>query len=268
MTDLPASDPFDWPEFAPGTVWLVGTGPGDPGLLTLLAAHALRQADAIVYDALINESILRLARPEALREFAGKRGGRPSPQQEDITNRLIVLARQGLRVLRLKGGDPFVFGRGGEEALGLAAASVPFRVVPGITAGLGGLALADIPATTRETNRGVILLTGYSADSPLSSIDWAAIAATGLPLILYMGMTRLADTTAALIAAGASPALPAAVVMMASLPGQRVLVSDLAHVAEEAVAQGFGSPAIVAFGEMIRLRAAFRDHGLPALGEP
>ena len=170
--------------------------------------------------------------------------------------------------MRLKGGDPFVFGRGGEEALGLAAASVPFRVVPGITAGLGGLALADIPATTRETNRGVILLTGYSADSPLSSIDWAAIAATGLPLILSMGMTRLADTTAALIAAGASPALPAAVVMMASLPGQRVLVSDLAHVAEEAVAQGFGSPAIVAFGEMIRLRAAFRDHGLPALGEP
>ena len=138
------------PEFAPGSVWLVGAGPGDPGLLTALALYALDHADTVVYDALVEPRIVELARPGAARESAGKRGGRPSPSQPDISARLILLARDGQRVLRLKGGDPCVFGRGGEEALALAAAHIPFRLVPGITAGIGGLAYAGIPVTHRD----------------------------------------------------------------------------------------------------------------------
>ncbi len=127
------------PEFAAGSVWLVGAGPGDPGLLSLLALHALQRADAIVHDALVDPRIVRLARDGASVEYAGKRGGRPSPKQRDISARLVELAQEGKRVLRLKGGDPFVFGRGAEEALALVAAGVPFGFVPGITAGIGGI---------------------------------------------------------------------------------------------------------------------------------
>src|SRR6202043_4020088 len=143
------------PVFAPGTVWLAGAGPGDPGLLTLDALAGLAQADVVVHDALVDERVLALAGPQAQLEFAGKRGGKPSATQADISQRLVALARAGQRVLRLKGGDPFVFGRGGEEALGLAAADISFRIVPGVTAGLAGLAYANIPATTRDTNHGV-----------------------------------------------------------------------------------------------------------------
>src|SRR2546423_3871793 len=152
------------PDFAPGSVWLVGAGPGDPGLLSALALHALNGADTLVYDALVDPRILELARPGARLEAAGKRGGRPSPSQPDISARLIRLARDGKRVLRLKGGDPCVFGRRGEEALALAAAGVPFRIVPGITAGIGGLAYAGIPVTHRDTNSAVTFLTGHSSD--------------------------------------------------------------------------------------------------------
>lgn len=144
--------PLAFPEFKPGHVWLVGAGPGDPGLLSLLALHALRSADILVYDALVDPQILDLARPEAAREYAGKRGGKPSISQPDISQRLIDLARENLRVLRLKGGDPFLFGRGAEEACALVAAGIAFRVVPGITAGIGGLAYAGIPATARDAN--------------------------------------------------------------------------------------------------------------------
>ena len=135
------------PEFKPGSVWFVGAGPGDPGLLCVLALHALSHADVVVYDALVDRRVLRLAREGAALDYAGKRGGRPSPTQPDISARLVRLAQTGNRVLRLKGGDPCVFGRGGEEALALAAAGVPFRIVPGITAGIGGLAYAGIPVT-------------------------------------------------------------------------------------------------------------------------
>src|SRR5215472_7374656 len=132
------------PDFPRGHVWLVGAGPGDPGLLSALALHALDHADCVVYDALVDQRILALARPAALLDYAGKRGGRPSPNQPDISARLVHLAQAGHRVLRLKGGDPCVFGRGAEEALALVAAGVPFRIVPGITAGIGGLAYAGI----------------------------------------------------------------------------------------------------------------------------
>jgi uroporphyrin-III C-methyltransferase len=149
------------PPVEKGWVWLVGAGPGDPGLLTVLALAALQQADVVVYDALVDESILKLARPGATIEYAGKRGGRPSPRQRDISLRLIELARAGKRVVRLKGGDPFMFGRGGEEALALVEARIPFRVVPGVTSGTGGLAYAGIPATHRDVNHAVTFVTGW-----------------------------------------------------------------------------------------------------------
>lgn len=255
------SDPIapGWPRlprFPPGEVWLAGAGPGDPGLLTLHAVNALGQADVILYDALVHEAVLRLARPDVVLEFAGKRGGRPSPDQRDITERLIELAREGRRVLRLKGGDPYVFGRGGEEALGLVAAAVPFRVIPGVTSGLAALTYANIPATTRDTNHGVIMVTGQYAAGNERGLEWGALARTRLPIILYMGMSRLAEITGALIASGVAPALPVAIVHNATTPEQRVLVSTLDRVGEESAAQGFGSPAIIAIGEMVRLRAA------------
>src|SRR5215213_9952022 len=181
------------PEFLPGTVWLVGAGPGDPGLLTALALHALDRADHIVYDALVDPRILALARPEAVLDYAGKRGGRPSPLQADISTRLIALARGGHRVLRLKGGDPCVFGRGGEEALALARAGVPFRIVPGVTAGIGGLAYAGIPVTHRDIASAVTFVTGHDrAGAVPEAVDWDAIARGSPVIVLYMALPHLA----------------------------------------------------------------------------
>jgi uroporphyrin-III C-methyltransferase len=248
------------PTFNPGEVWLTGAGPGDPGLLTLHALNAITQADIILYDALVNDAVLKLARPGVTLESAGKRGGRPSPLQRDITERLIELARQGHRVLRLKGGDPFVFGRGGEEALGLATAGIAFRIIPGVTAGLGGLAYANIPATTRDTNHGVILITGQYAAG--NDPEWRAVAQAGLPIIIYMGMGHLGEIAAALVGAGLSPETPAAVVCEATTPSQRALVTTLQRVAADAASHGLGSPSIVAIGEMVRLRAALTPFAL------
>ena len=162
MTDslLPFLD--DLPRFDPGWVWLAGAGPGDKGLLTLHTLNALRQADVVVHDALLGDGIVDLARDGAVLEFAGKRGGKPSPKQADICLRLIEHAQAGKRVLRLKGGDPFVFGRGGEEALALVEAKIPFRVIPGISAGIGGLAYAGIPVTHRTANSAVTFVTGHA----------------------------------------------------------------------------------------------------------
>ena len=152
-----------FPVFEAGWVWLVGAGPGAPGLMSLLCYHAMQNCDVVVYDALVNPDILRWVRQGVILEYAGKRGGKPSPVQQDISLRLIELARAGKRVLRLKGGDPFMFGRGGEESQALAKAKIPFRIVPGITAGVGGLAYAGIPSTHRDTNHSVIFLTGHDA---------------------------------------------------------------------------------------------------------
>jgi len=242
------------PRFEPGHVWLVGAGPGDPALLTLAAVAALAAADVIVHDALVDPRILALARPEAAREFAGKRGGKPSAQQADITARLVDLARGGRRVLRLKGGDPFVFGRGGEEALALAAAGVPFRVVPGVTSGLAGLAGARIPATMRTVNQAVILATGHAGTGP-GGLDWAALAATGQPIVLYMATASLRPIAAALVAGGLSPDTPAAIVADATLPGERVLVATLSTLADAVAAAGIAPPAVVAIGGIVAVRA-------------
>jgi uroporphyrin-III C-methyltransferase len=243
------------PEFNAGSVWLVGAGPGDPGLLSALALHALAHADLVVYDALVDPRILRLARPGAAREDAGKRGGRPSPSQPDISARLIRLAQAGNRVLRLKGGDPCVFGRGGEEALALAAAGVPFRIVPGITAGIGGLAYAGIPVTHRETNSAVTFLTGHDSDGEVpGALDWTAIARGAPVLVLYMASRNLPNIVTRLLAGGRRPDEPVAIVSKATTATQSVLVSTLGEVATGA--SGIQTPSIIVIGEVVRLRAA------------
>ncbi|WP_298372038.1 uroporphyrinogen-III C-methyltransferase [Azospirillum sp.] len=237
--------------FAPGSVWLAGAGPGDPGLLTLLALQGLRQADVIVHDALVGERIMALASPTARLEFAGKRGGRPSAHQDDITSRLIELAREGHRVLRLKGGDPFVFGRGGEEAQALAEEGIPFRIVPGVTAGIAGLAYAGIPATHRSANQAVILATGHSLGG---GPDWRALAATGAPLILYMAWKALPEIAAELMAGGLPADTPVGVVTKATTPDQQTLVSSLGACVADLAASGLEPPAIIVVGEVVRLR--------------
>jgi len=235
-------------------VWLTGAGPGDPGLLTLHAVHALGQADAILYDALVDDRVLDLARPGTLCEFVGKRGGQPSPKQEQINERLVTLATSGKRVVRLKGGDPFVFGRGGEEAMALTRAGIPFRVIPGVTAGLAGLTAAGVPATTRDTNHALILATGHLAEDADHDANWAALARTGQPIVLYMAMRTLDRITASLIAGGLPADTPAIVVADATMPDQRVLESTLSRISAEASAAGFEPPAIVGIGSIVSLR--------------
>jgi uroporphyrin-III C-methyltransferase len=242
-------------DLLPGSVWLVGAGPGDPGLLSVLALHALAQADIVVYDALVDPRILALARPAAVLDHAGKRGGRPSPSQPDISARLIDYARAGHRVLRLKGGDPCVFARGGEEALALVGAGVPFRIVPGITAGIGGLAYAGIPLTHRDTNSAVTFVTGHSSDGAVpDGLDWNAIARGSPALVVYMAMRHLPSIVERLLAAGRPPDEPAAVISKATTEAQRVLVTRLAELASAAAAAGLETPAIVVIGRIVRLR--------------
>jgi uroporphyrin-III C-methyltransferase len=247
-----------YPVFAPGEVWLVGAGPGDPGLLTLDAMAGLLQADVVVHDALVDARVLALARSGARMQFAGKRGGRPSIAQEDISAQLIALAHSGLRVLRLKGGDPFVFGRGGEEILALAQAGVAFRVIPGVTAGLSGLASAGIPATMRGVNQAIILATGHGPDED-DTMDWSALARTGQPIVLYMGLRNLEKITGALMRGGLPGSTPAAVIASATLAGQQVLVSRLECIAAEALAANFAPPAIVVIGDIVHLRQQLLD---------
>ena len=251
MTDLP----FDFPDFHPGHVWLVGAGPADPGLLTLLALHALKSADVVVYDALVDRRILALARDGASLEHAGKRGGKPSPSQPDISRRLVELARNGLRVLRLKGGDPFVFGRGAEEAETLVAAGVPFRVVPGITAGVGGLAYAGIPATARDANSAVAFVTGHDMHGAVpDTLDWPALARSVPVLVVYMALTHLDDIARRLIAAGRRPDEPAAMLSKATTPGQRVVTAPLAGIAKAAADAELEPPAMLVVGDVVTYR--------------
>jgi uroporphyrin-III C-methyltransferase len=248
---------LDLPEFAPGSVWLVGAGPGDPGLLSLLALHALHHADTVVYDALVTPPILKLARDGARLDYAGKRGGKPSPLQPDITERLIRLARAGERVLRLKGGDPFVFGRGGEEALALAAAHIPFRVVPGITAALAGLAYAGIPATHRQCNASIAFITGQASGGEVpDGLDWPALARAAPLLLIYMALKHLDTIAQRLMAAGRSPDEPVAVISQATTPAQRVLETVLHRAAADVVSAAIEPPAIVAVGPSVRLRTS------------
>src|SRR5215471_11864075 len=247
----------DGPVLEPGHVWLAGAGPGDPGLLTLDAFAGLSQADVVVHDALVSRGVLALARPEARLEFAGKRGGRPSADQADISRRLVELARAGRRVLRLKGGDPCVFGRGGEEALALAAAGVAFRIIPGLTAGLAGLTAAAIPATFRGINRAIILAAGYGADA--DGVDWAALARTRQPIVLYMATRNLERIAEELMRGGLSPSTPAAIVVSATMVDERIFVSTLDRVAADAQAHQLGAPSIIVIGDIVSVRQRLID---------
>lgn len=244
----------DLPDFPPGEVWLAGAGPGDPRLLTVLALHAVSKADDIVHDALVDARVLRLARADARFIRVGKRGGRPSPQQRDINEILIERARLGRRVLRLKGGDPFVFGRGWDEAIALAKAGIRFRVIPGLTSGLAGAALAGIPATSRDTNHAVVLAAGHRAEDGRSVGDWEALGRLGQPLILYMPMAQLADIAAALRRGGLAASTPVAMIQSATTGNERLVESTLGSLADDAAESGIGSPAIVVIGAIAGLR--------------
>jgi len=227
------------------------------GLLTALALHALWSADCVIYDALVSDDILALANPAAALEFAGKRGGKPSVDQPDITRRMIELAGRGQRVLRLKGGDPFVFGRGGEEALALAAHRVPFRFVPGITAAIGGLAYAGIPMTHRTTNSAVTFITGHEAGGGMpESLNWQAIASGAETLILYMALGRLGAIAARLIEGGVSADTPTALVTWATTPKQKIVETTLVLAATDAAQAGIEAPCIVVVGNGVLLRKA------------
>ena len=246
-------DALGLPRFESGSVWLAGAGPGDPGLITALGIHALQNADVVLHDALINEALLKLARPGAEILYAGKRGGKKSCKQSDISRTLVSLARKGKRVLRLKGGDPFVFGRGAEEALTLARAGIPFRIVPGVTAGIGGLAYAGIPVTHRDTNHAVTFITGHGADGKLPALDWQSIARGSPTIVLYMARQFAGEIAARLIEAGREANEPAAVISDASFDRQAVQVTTLAGLGEAAA--GSNAPAILVVGENVKLRA-------------
>jgi uroporphyrin-III C-methyltransferase len=237
------------PALERGWVWLAGAGPGDPGLVTVLGAHAIQSADVILYDALIDTALLKLARGELI--FAGKRAGVKSCRQSDISRTLVSLAKKGKRVLRLKGGDPFVFGRGGEEALALVRGGVPFRIVPGVTAGIGGLAYAGIPATHRDTNHAVTFVTGHDANGKLPDLDWASLAKGSPTLVLFMARKHAGEIAARLIAAGRRADEPAAVVSDAARAEQSVVVTTLSQLGDAA---GGTAPAIIVIGENVRLR--------------
>jgi uroporphyrin-III C-methyltransferase len=248
-----ALDNAGFPEFAPGSVWLVGAGPGAPGLISLLGYHALGSADVIVYDALVQEALLDLAPAETERIYAGKRGGKPSEEQADITGKLIAWAEAGRRVLRLKGGDPMMFGRGAEEALALAAHGIPFRIVPGISSGLGGLAYAGIPVTHRDTNHAVIFLTGHDETGGVpASVDWSAVANAAPVLVMFMAVKHLPSIAEKLLAAGRSPEDRLAIVSNAALPQQSVVETTLGRASE--IAENIPTPAIIVLGPVSAFR--------------
>jgi uroporphyrin-III C-methyltransferase len=232
------------PAFDAGSVWLVGAGPGDPGLLTLHALHALQQAKIVLHDALVPKEILALAAQSRL-EAVGKRAGSRRTPQLRINQRLISLARQGLRVVRLKGGDPLIFGRGGEEAQALAAAGIPFRIVPGISAGIGGTAAAGIPLTHRGLTRNVTFATGHDAGADLARTTRSDV------LVLYMAAHRLGAIAAQLIAAGRDPADAVALIQDATRPEQTVQITTLADAVDQPAAT---APTLIVIGPVVTVR--------------
>jgi uroporphyrin-III C-methyltransferase len=246
-----------------GRVWLVGAGPGDPELITVRGRRLLEAADAVVHDRLVGPGLLDLIPPGVLRVDVGKAGYGPGTAQEDIHAILIRLARQGLAVVRLKGGDPFVFGRGGEEMEALREAGIPVEIVPGVTAGIAGPGLAGIPVTQRGTARSVALVTAASAGDGQAEPDWASLAAIDT-LVVYMAGRAGASVARRLIDAGRSPTTPAAVIRDASLPDADVRVTDLASVAGsadpwDAARGGRATPTLLVVGEVVRLRPGLAD---------
>ncbi|MCY0996804.1 uroporphyrinogen-III C-methyltransferase [Myxococcus sp. MISCRS1] len=238
-------------ESSRGRVYLVGAGPGDPELLTLRAARLLREADTVVHDRLIHPGVLEHARPHARLIYVGKEGGGDSVRQEDIHAVLIAQARLGRAVVRLKGGDPFVFGRGAEEALALEDAGIPYEVVPGLSAGIAVPASAAIPVTHRDLSGEVTFATAFRAEG---APDWSFLA-RAKTLVLFMAGQRLEETTTALISAGRASTTPAALVEAGTWEHQRVVEATLGDVARQARQAGLGSPALLVVGEVVSLRA-------------
>ncbi|HXL35384.1 MAG TPA: siroheme synthase CysG [Gemmatimonadales bacterium] len=239
---------------ATGTVYLVGAGPGDPGLITAKGLEILRSADLVVYDRLVAPSLVAEAPPEAERVFVGKRphGGGADLAQEEINALLVERARRGLTVVRLKGGDPFVFGRGAEECEALHAAGVPFHVVPGVTSAIAVPAAAGIPVTHRRLASAFAVVTGHECDG-VSSLDWEALARVPT-LVVLMGLSALREITARLLEQGADPNTPAAVIASGTLPAQRTVVGTLATLAARVAEAGLEPPATVVIGEVVRVR--------------
>lgn len=243
---------------APGKVSLVGAGPGDPELLTRKAERLIREADAVVYDYLVAPQILAFARADAEKVFVGKKGGGFCCPQRDIEGTIIRLAREGKQVVRLKGGDPFIFGRGGEEAEALVAAGIGFEIVPGVTSALAAAAYSGIPLTHRAHASAAVFLTGHEDPAkPDSAINWEDYGRLGATLCIYMGMKNLETILRRLQAGGLAPETPAAVIQSATTANHRQLISTAGKIALESEQAGFGAPSIVVIGEVAALSDKF-----------
>jgi uroporphyrin-III C-methyltransferase len=237
-----------------GKVYLVGAGPGDPGLLTLKGKILLESADVVIYDALVSPEILAKISPQAEQIDAGKRMGRHSLLQNETTELLISKARQYPMVVRLKGGDPFIFGRGGEEMEDLIAAGIAVEVVPGVTSGIAAPAYAGIPLTHRNYSSSVVFVTGHEmAGKYRPGVNWSAIAQCAETIVVYMGVRNLDRITNELIAAGLSEETPIALVRWGTTPAQQELVATLGTIVDRVAVQEFGAPSIAVIGNVVKL---------------
>ncbi|NLD68352.1 MAG: uroporphyrinogen-III C-methyltransferase [Limnobacter sp.] len=246
-----------------GRVSLVGAGPGDPELLTLRAARRIAEADVIVYDNLVGNGILELARPAARLIYAGKQAGRHALPQAEINRLLVELGSEGLDVVRLKGGDPFIFGRGGEEMQELVAQGIACEVVPGVTAAAGMAAATGIPLTHRDHAQNVVLATGHLKDGTVS-LDWECLARPRQTIVIYMGLGALEIICRELIAHGLPAATPGAVVHAATTPGQRIVTGPLATLPEQVRSAGLGTPSLIVIGTVVDLHPLLMRQPEPA----
>lgn len=251
----------------PGKVHLVGAGPGDPDLLTVKAARLLREADVVVIDHLVSPQVLALIGAQAERIHAGKQRNHHTLKQHEINALLVSLARQGRQVVRLKGGDPFVFGRGGEEMQELVAAGIEFEVVPGITAACGVSAYAGIPLTHRDFAQSCTFVTGHLKDGS-AELDWAGLARPRQTVVIYMGLTALSQICAKLVEHGLPADHPAAVVQQGTTGSQRVVTGTLADLARRVEQAGLESPALTIVGEVVKLREMLDWYGVQPVALP